>query len=339
MKTLIIAEAGVNHNGDINLAKRLIDVAAEAGVDYVKFQTFKAEKLVSKNAIKAEYQKLNMIGDSDTSQYNMLKKLELSQDAHFELIRYCNQKDVKFLSSGFDEESLTFLHELGIKIFKAPSGELTNLPYLKHMASLAEKIILSTGMATLQEIREAVEILRNEGFSRENLTVLHCNTEYPTPFEDVNLLAMKTIHEELGVAVGYSDHTAGIEVPIAAVALGATVIEKHFTLDKNMVGPDHKASLDPLELKEMVRCIRNINIALGTSMKVPSSSEQKNIAIARKSIHLKRAMSQNETITEEDLIMVRPGDGISPMKIQSVIGRTLKLDLSVGHKLSETDLT
>jgi N,N'-diacetyllegionaminate synthase len=339
MKTLIIAEAGVNHNGDINLAKRLIDVAAEAGVDYVKFQTFKAEKLVSKNAKKAEYQKLNMIGDSDTSQYNMLKKLELSQDAHFELIRYCNQKDVKFLSSGFDEESLTFLHELGIKIFKAPSGELTNLPYLKHMASLAEKIILSTGMATLQEIREAVEILRNEGFSIENLTVLHCNTEYPTPFEDVNLLAMKTIHEELGVAVGYSDHTDGIEVPIAAVALGATVIEKHFTLDKNMVGPDHKASLDPLELKEMVRCIRNINIALGTSMKVPSSSEQKNIAIARKSIHLKRAMSQNETITQEDLIMVRPGDGISPMKIQSVIGRTLKLDLSVGHKLSETDLT
>ncbi len=339
MKTLIIAEAGVNHNGDINLAKLLIDVAADAGVDYVKFQTFKAEKLVSKNAIKAEYQKLNMVGDSDTSQYNMLKKLELSQDAHFELIRYCNQKDVKFLSSGFDEESLTFLHELGIKIFKAPSGELTNLPYLKHMASLAEKIILSTGMATLQEIREAVEILRQEGFSRENLTVLHCNTEYPTPFEDVNLLAMKTIHEELGVAVGYSDHTDGIEVPIAAVALGATVIEKHFTLDKNMVGPDHRASLDPLELKEMVRCIRNINIALGTSMKVPSSSEQKNIAIARKSIHLKRAMSQNETITEEDLIMVRPGDGISPMKLQSVIGRTLKLDLSVGHKLSETDLT
>ncbi len=279
-----------------------------------------------------------MAGDSDTSQFNMLKKLELSMDAHFELISYCNEKGVQFLSSGFDEESLTFLHGLGIKLFKAPSGELTNLPYLKHMASLADQIILSTGMATLQEIKEAVEVLQQEGFAKENLTVLHCNTEYPTPFEDVNLLAMKTIQAELGVAVGYSDHTEGIEVPIAAVALGATVIEKHFTIDKNMMGPDHKASLDPTELIDMVRCIRHIDQALGSSMKEPSASEQKNIAIARKSIHLKRAMHQNETITPDDLIMVRPGNGISPMKIQSVIGRTLKLGLSEGHKLSETDL-
>jgi N-acetylneuraminate synthase/N,N'-diacetyllegionaminate synthase len=338
MKTMIIAEAGVNHNGDMELAKRLIDVAAEAGADYVKFQTFKAEKLVSKNAVKAEYQQVNMAGDSDTSQFNMLKKLELGKDAHFELISYCNEKGIQFLSSGFDEESLTFLHGLGIKLFKAPSGELTNLPYLKHMASLADEIILSTGMATLREIKEAVEVFQQEGFAKEKLTVLHCNTEYPTPFEDVNLLAMKTIQEELGVAVGYSDHTEGIEVPIAAVALGATVIEKHFTLDKSMMGPDHKASLDPTELIDMVRSIRHIDRALGSSMKEPSASEQKNIAIARKSIHLKRAMGQNETITPEDLIMVRPGDGISPMKIQSVIGRTLKLGLSEGHKLSETDL-
>ena len=262
-KTLIIAEAGVNHNGDIAKAKALIDKSAEAGVDYVKFQTFKADNLVTKQAKRAAYQDKNT--QNNDSQYEMLKKLELSQTVHQELIDYCVQKGVQFLSTGFDLESLEFLAQLGITIAKIPSGEITNLPYLRKVANLFPEVILSTGMANITEIKDAVKVLTDNGVSKDKITVLHCNTEYPTPMEDVNLKAMLHIQRELGVPVGYSDHTLGIEVPIVAVALGATVIEKHFTLDKTLPGPDHKASLEPDELKAMVIAIRNIEKAIGGS--------------------------------------------------------------------------
>ena len=282
-RTLIIAEAGVNHNGDIAKAKALIDKGAEAGVDYVKFQTFKAGNLVTKQAKRAAYQDKNT-QDND-SQYEMLKKLELSQAVHQELIDYCTKKGVQFLSTGFDFESLEFLAGLGITIAKIPSGEITNLPYLRKVATLFTEVILSTGMATITEIKDAIKVLTDNGVSKDKITVLHCNTEYPTPMEDVNLKAMLHIHRELGVPVGYSDHTLGIEVPIAAVALGAMVIEKHFTLDKTLPGPDHKASLEPEELKAMVMAIRNIEKAIGGSgLKEVSKSEAKNKPIARKSI-------------------------------------------------------
>ena len=274
-RTLIIAEAGVNHNGDIAKAKALIDKGAEAGVDYVKFQTFKAEKLVTKQAQRASYQDKNT--QNNDSQYEMLKKLELSQVLHQELMDYCNQKGVKFLSTGFDSESLVFLAQLGVTIAKIPSGEITNLPYLRQVASLFPEVILSTGMATIGEIKDAVKVLTDNGVSKDKITILHCNTEYPTPMEDVNLKAMLHIQRELGLPIGYSDHTLGIEVPIAAVALGATVIEKHFTLDKTLPGPDHKASLEPNELKAMVSAIRNIEKAIGGSgLKEVSKSEEKN---------------------------------------------------------------
>lgn len=324
-RTLIIAEAGVNHNGDIAKAKALIDKGAEAGVDYVKFQTFKAEKLVTKQAQRASYQDKNT--QNNDSQYEMLKKLELSQALHQELMDYCNQKGVKFLSTGFDSESLVFLAQLGITIAKVPSGEITNLPYLRQVASLFPEVILSTGMATIDEIKDAVKVLIDNGVSKDKIIILHCNTEYPTPMEDVNLKAMLHIQRELGLPIGYSDHTLGIEVPIAAVALGATVIEKHFTLDKTLPGPDHKASLEPNELKAMVSAIRNIEKAIGGSgLKEVSKSEEKNKPIARKSIVASTDIKKGDTFTPENLTVKRPGTGISPMQWDEVIGKEAKRD-------------
>ena len=324
-RTLIIAEAGVNHNGDIAKAKALIDKGAEAGVDYVKFQTFKAEKLVTKQAQRAAYQDKNT--QNNDSQYEMLKKLELSQALHQELMDYCNQKGVKFLSTGFDSESLVFLAQLGITIAKVPSGEITNLPYLRQVASLFPEVILSTGMATINEIKDAVKVLIDNGVSKDKITILHCNTEYPTPMEDVNLKAMLHIQRELGLPIGYSDHTLGIEVPIAAVALGATVIEKHFTLDKTLPGPDHKASLEPNELKAMVSAIRNIEKAIGGSgLKEVSKSEEKNKPIVRKSIVASTDINKGNIFTPENLTVKRPGTGISPMQWDEVIGKEAKRD-------------
>lgn len=320
--TIIIAEAGVNHNGDINNAKKLIDVAKEAGADYVKFQTFKANKIASKHANKADYQKQQT--DAEENQVAMLKKLELSEADHDELIAYCQQKDIKFLSTAFDLESIDLLKSLGIKLGKIPSGELTNLPYLRKMAQSFEQIILSTGMANLHEIEDSVKVLLENGLKKENLIVLHCNTEYPTPMQDVNLRAMQAIGQQLGVNIGYSDHTAGIEVSTAAVALGAVLIEKHFTLDKNMEGPDHKASLEPHELKSMVSAIRNIELALGSIEKKPTESESKNINIARKSIVAAKNIEKGEVFSEENLTTKRPASGISPMRWDEVIGQQAK---------------
>ncbi|MFA6275890.1 MAG: N-acetylneuraminate synthase [Pedobacter sp.] len=335
MRTLIIAEAGVNHNGNIELAKRLIDAAAKAGVDYVKFQTFKASKLVSKDAIKADYQNQNT-NNVKENQLQMLQNLELSIRDHHELIAYCNLRNVNFFSTAFDLDSLIFLQELGLKLFKIPSGELTNLPYLRKVASIANEIILSTGMSTMREIGDAIAVLRS--ISNAKISILHCNTEYPTPFQDVNLLAMNNIKKEFNVEVGYSDHTLGIEVPIAAVALGAIIIEKHFTLDRSLPGPDHAASLEPRELDAMVKAIRNIELSLGSAVKTPSPSELKNISIARKSIHLSVDKKKGDRLIAEDLEMLRPGDGISPMKMDEVIGRVVNVDLVAGHKLNINDL-
>ena len=318
-KVFIIAEAGVNHNGSIKLAKKLIDVAVEAGVDAVKFQTFKASNLVSKDAKKAEYQSKNM-KDNDDSQYNMLKKLELDVDTHKELMSYCNSKNIMFLSTPFDHDSIKLLNNLGLEIFKIPSGEITNLPYLRHIGSLNKKVILSSGMADIGEIEDALDVLIEAGTLKENITVLHANTMYPTPMEDVNLKAMVTIGNTFDVNYGYSDHTLGIEVPTAAVAMGASVIEKHFTLDKTMEGPDHKASLEPDELKAMVKSIRNIEIALGSSIKKPSISETPNITVARKSIVAKKDIKKGEILTEDNLTIKRPGNGISPMQWDEIIG-------------------
>lgn len=323
--TLIIAEAGVNHNGSIVLAKKLVDVAADAKVDYIKFQTFKASKLVSKNAKKAAYQQVNM-QDSDNSQLSMLKKLELTDEMHDEIINYCSIKGIKFLSTPFDQESIFLLKSKGVEIGKIPSGEITNFPYLRAMAQAFRYIIISTGMANLNEIGDALNVLFRYGTKRENLTVLHCNTEYPTPMNDVNLLAMHTIAKEFDVKFGYSDHTLGIEVPIAAVALGATIIEKHFTLDKNMEGPDHRASLEPNELSNMVLAIRNIELALGSSTKAASNSEIANKDVVRKSIVAKIGIKSGEIFSENNLTAKRPGCGISPMEWDNVIGRVASRD-------------
>jgi N,N'-diacetyllegionaminate synthase len=311
-KTFIIAEAGVNHNGSLEMALQLIDVAVATGADAVKFQTFKAEKVVAVNAPKADYQQKTT--GSDESQFEMVKKLEMDETAHTRLYQHCQHKGIQFLSTPFDLESIDLLERLGLEIFKIPSGEITNLPYLRKLGALKKRLILSTGMADLGEIEDALDVLTESGTPLENITVLHCNTEYPTPLEDVNLLAMLTIKNAFGVEVGYSDHTAGIEVPIAAVALGATIIEKHFTLDRNLSGPDHKASLEPDELKAMVQAIRNIEKALGDGMKKPSPSESKNKPIARKSIVAARSIRKGETFTVENLTIKRPGTGISPMR-------------------------
>ena len=318
-KVFIIAEAGVNHNGSIEIAKQLIHVASESGANAVKFQTFKASNLVSKNAQKAQYQKENM-NDGDDSQFNMLKKLELDIDTHKELISYCKSKNIMFLSTPFDHDSIELLNDLGLEIFKIPSGEITNLPYLRHIGKLDKKVILSTGMADIGEIEDALDILIEAGTKKENITVLHANTMYPTPMEDVNLNAMQTIGNTFEIAYGYSDHTLGIEVDIAAVAMGASCIEKHFTLDKTMQGPDHKASLEPDELNAMVKAIRNIELALGSSIKKPSKSETPNIEIARKSIVAKKTVKKGEVLTKDNLIIKRPGNGISPMRWDEIIG-------------------
>lgn len=319
-KIFIIAEAGVNHNGSIELAKKLVDAAALAGADAVKFQTFKAEKLVCKNAQKAKYQMETT--DKTESQFDMLKKLELTVDMHEQLISYCNKKGIMFLSTPFDIDSLDFLVQCGVNIIKIPSGEITNYPYLRAVGRTGKKVIISSGMSTLEEVRDAIKVLKDNG-SKE-ITVLHCNTEYPTPYMDVNLKAMLTMRDELKTDVGYSDHTQGIEVPIAAAALGATVIEKHFTLDKEMEGPDHKASLEPNELRAMVEAIRNIEIALGDGKKSPSESEKKNISIARKSIVAKRVVLEGEIFSEDNLTAKRPGTGISPMMWNEIIGQKAK---------------
>lgn len=338
-KVLIIAEAGVNHNGDIATAKKLIDVAAAAQVDYVKFQTFKAETIVSPTAKKATYQTKN-INDGNDSQFQMLKKLELSHEDHLILIDYCNQKNIKFFSTAFDVDGVHYLDTLGLDRFKIPSGEMTNFPYLRAIAKKNKPIILSTGMGALGEIEEALTVLIQYGAKREDITILHCNTEYPTPMEDVNLMAMITIGQAFGVKIGYSDHTLGIEVPIAATALGATVIEKHFTLDRNLPGPDHKASLEPEELKAMVIAIRNIEKAIsGNGRKEPSPSESKNKDIARKSIHIKRNIKAGELLTESDIIALRPGDGISGMQWNKVIGKKLQKDKLENEKLTWSDLS
>lgn len=312
----IIAEAGVNHNGNIDIAKKMIDQAKKANVDAIKFQTFKSEKVISKFAQKAEYQMNNT--NNNESQLDMVKKLELSFDDFVELKRYCDNIGIIFMSTPFDFESIDFLASIDMKIYKIPSGEITNLPYLRKIAKLQKEVIMSTGMSTICEVSNAIKILKNYG--TDIITLLHCTTEYPAPFNDVNLNAMLTLKKEFNVEVGYSDHTKGIEIPIAAVAMGARVIEKHFTLDKNMDGPDHKASLEPYELKNMVDAIRNIEIALGDGVKIPSISEIKNMSIARKSIVASCNIKKGEIFTENNVTVKRPGNGISPMRWDEVLG-------------------
>lgn len=323
-KIFVIAEAGVNHNGSMDIAKKLVDVAVMAGADAVKFQTFKAENLVCKDARKAEYQMETT--DQAESQFDMLKKLELTPEMHVQLMAYCKQKDIKFLSTPFDIDSLHYLVELGVDIIKLPSGEITNYPLLREAGKTGKKIIISSGMSALQEVRDAVQVLKSSGGS--DVTVLHCNTEYPTPYVDVNLRAMLTIKESLGIPIGYSDHTQGIEVPIAAAAMGAAVIEKHFTLDKNMEGPDHKASLEPNELQRMVRAIRTVENALGDGEKEPSESEKRNIDIVRKSIVANCDIEAGELFTENNLTTKRPGTGINPMRWEEIIGQSAKRNFS-----------
>lgn len=317
-KAIIIAEAGVNHNGDLGLARELIEKAARAGADYVKFQTFKAERIVTTSAEKASYQKEGT--DTSESQLEMIRKLEIDRPAHEELIAHCKKHTIGFLSTPFDLESIDLLGELDVPAFKIPSGEITNLPYLRKISMQGKPVYLSTGMADIGEIRDAIDVLVCAGLSKEDIIVLHCNTEYPTPFPDVHLRAMLTIGSELGVRVGYSDHTLGHEVPIAAIALGARLIEKHFTLDRTMKGPDHAASMEPQELKAMVRSIRNTEIALGRAEKLPSESEKKNIPIVRKSIVASRPIEKGEIFSEDNLTCKRPGTGISPMHWDLVIG-------------------
>lgn len=324
-RVIIIAEAGVNHNGSLELAKALVNKAAEAGADYIKFQTFHAEKCVSKFAEKAEYQKINTKKTTE-SQLDMVKELELSVEDHFELINLCNELNIKFFSTAFDLDSVDFLVSLRLGLWKIPSGEITNYPYIKKIASFNQPTIVSTGMCELEEVGKAIEILTNHGLDKDKIIILHCNTEYPTPYEDVNLNAMVTMQQAFGVRIGYSDHTKGIEVPIAAVALGATVIEKHFTLDCNMEGPDHKASLEPHELRQMVSSIRNIELSLGTGIKTVSKSESKNIAIARKSIVAAQNIKVGEVFTEKNLTVKRPGSGICPMEWEYIIGKIAKRD-------------
>ena len=318
---IIIAEAGVNHNGSIDLAKKLIDAAVNAGVDFVKFQTFKSESLVSKSAKKASYQ-IENTNDTSESQLQMLKKLELSREQHYEIVSYCKEKNISFFSTAFDIESLEFLKELGLSMVKIPSGEITNLPYLRKAAELFSEIIISTGMSTMNDIEQAVNVFLKAGHNQNNISIMHCNTEYPTEMKDVNLLAMKAIQIKFNTKVGYSDHTLGTEVPIAAVALGAKIIEKHFTLDRNLPGPDQLASLEPNELKFMVDSIKNIELAIsGSGEKLPSESERKNIEIARKSIVAKTNILKGEVFSEKNITTKRPGNGISPMQWDNVIGK------------------
>jgi N,N'-diacetyllegionaminate synthase len=326
-RTLIIAEAGVNHNGDLELAKKLVNIAADAGADLVKFQTFNANRQVTRSANKADYQ-IQSTG-IDESHYEMLKRLELTEGMHHELIDYCDKRNIGFLSTGFDIESINLLVRLGQNQFKIPSGEITNLSYLHHIGRFGKPIILSTGMATLGEIEAAIEVLEKAGTTRSKITVLHCTTEYPTPMSEVNLRAMQSIQAAFGVAVGYSDHTLGVEVAIAAVAMGASVIEKHFTIDRCLPGPDHKASLEPKELANMVKSIRNIEIALGDGVKRLSKSEYINKAVSRKSIVASQAIKVGEIFSNDNLTTKRPGTGISPMLLDQVLGRNARRDFNV----------
>lgn len=332
LRTLIIAEAGVNHNGDLSLAKQLVDAAAETGADLVKFQTFSADRLVTEDAPKAEYQTQSM--NNAQSQFFMLKELELTSKMHQDLIARCRSKNIDFFSTGFDIESLNYLASLGFDRFKIPSGEITNLPYLRHVGAFSKSVLLSTGMATLGEIEAALDVLEIAGTPRSRITVLHCNTEYPTPMLDVNLHAISRIRDAFGVQVGYSDHTAGIEVPIAAVALGATVIEKHLTLDHNLPGPDHKASLEPDEFAAMVSAIRNIEQAKGDGIKRQSSSEAKNKPIVRKSLVAAKPILAGERFTAENVTTKRPGIGINPMRWDEVMGRFAVRDFAVDELIS-----
>lgn len=332
MTVLIIAEAGVNHNGDIELAKQLVDAAVDSGADLVKFQTFNAERLATHAAPKADYQ--SRTTEEKQSQVTMLQQLELSEEMHETLVAYCQSRDIGFFSTGFDIESLNFLASLGTERFKIPSGEITNLPYLRHVGGFGKPLILSTGMATLGEIESAMAVLETVGTPRTKITVLHCNTEYPTPMQDVNLRAMCSIRDAFGVAVGYSDHTLGIEVPIAAVTLGATVIEKHLTLDRNLAGPDHRASLEPDEFAAMVLAIRNIEQAMGDGVKRPSPSEAKNKSIARKSLVAANSIRAGEQFTPENVTAKRPGTGISPMCWDDVIGRVAIRDFAADELIS-----
>lgn len=326
MKTVIIAEAGVNHNGDLAMARQLIDVASVAGADFVKFQTFRADTLVTQAAGKADYQ--TQTTANDESQHAMLRRLELTREMHVSLIAHCQSRGIAFLSTGFDSASIDLLVELGQDQFKIPSGEITNLPYLRHVGRYAKPVILSTGMATLGEIEAALSVLEHAGTPRERITVLHCTTEYPTPMAEVNLRAMVSIGKAFGVAVGYSDHTPGIEVAIAAAALGATVIEKHFTLDRNLPGPDHQASLEPDELRAMVAAIRNIEQALGSGIKAPGVSEVKNKPVVRKSLVAARAIRAGEVLSADNLAVKRPGTGLSPMQWDAVVGRVASRDFA-----------
>lgn len=319
MRTLIIAEAGVNHNGSINLAKQLIRVAKDSGADVVKFQTFKAETLVTVTAEKAGYQKITT--GADESQFDMLRKLELRYEDHQILINYCREVGIAFMSTPFDLESINFLNSLDMPFFKIPSGEITNFPYLQKVGGLGKKVILSTGMSTLDEVEAAIKVLKENGLKHADLTVLHCTSQYPAPFENINLNAIKTMRDHLQCPVGYSDHSLGIEVSLAAVALGATVIEKHFTLDKNLPGPDHKASLEPQELKAMISAIRNIEKALGSDLKTPSAEEKEVAKVARKSLVTKKAIKKGEAFSIENMTTKRPGVGISPMRWKEFIGK------------------
>ena len=333
-KVLIIAEAGVNHNGDIDKAFKLVDIAANSGADYVKFQTFKAEKISTINAQKANYQKNKV----EETQFEMLKKLELTISDHLRIVRHCNKKNIKFLSTAFDLDGIDFLNNIGIDIFKIPSGEIDNYLYLKKVSETDKPIILSTGMSTEKEIFKAIEVLRKYSKSKNEITLLHCNSAYPTPMEDVNLLSMNYLKKKFNVDVGYSDHTQGIDISLAAVAIGATVIEKHFTIDKSMEGPDHSSSLDPNELKMMIKGIRNIEISLqGHSSKTVTKSEMVNKIHVRKSICYNENLKKGEILTEDKVIMLRPGDGISPMKVTSFIGKKCNKDLVKYDKLKKTD--
>jgi N,N'-diacetyllegionaminate synthase len=334
MKTVIIAEAGVNHNGDIVIAKRLIDVAADAGADFVKFQTFNAERLVTERASKASYQLLST--NHLESQFSMLQKLELTKSMHEELMFHCSDRNISFLSTGFDIESINLLIELGQELFKIPSGELTNLPFLRHIGQLGKSVILSTGMSNMDEIADAIFALEESGTSRTRITVLHCTTAYPLPISDVNLRAMQSIQDTFNVAIGYSDHTLGIEIPIAAVALGATIIEKHFTLDRNLPGPDHKASLEPEELKAMVLGIRNVELALGDGKKEIMLSEIENRAVSRKSIVASRMITKGEVFTVNNLTTKRPGTGVSPMKWDNLLGQKAQMDYRIDDLIDES---
>lgn len=326
MPVTIIAEAGVNHNGDLGMALRLVDVAADAGADYVKFQTFSAAKLVTRTALKADYQTAAL--GADESQYAMLRRLELSAEAHHAIAAHCRSRAIGFLSTGFDVESIDFLIAMGIDIIKVPSGELTNLPYLRRVGRSGLPVVVSTGMADMAEVEAAVTALEQAGTARAAITVLHCTTEYPAAMADVNLRAMLTLRDRLGVAVGYSDHTSGIEIPVAAVALGATLIEKHFTLDSSLPGPDHRASLEPAELTAMIAAIRNVELALGDGVKKPRPVEEKNKLVARKSLVASRPIVAGELFSETNLAVKRPGTGISPMQWDSVVGRRASRDFA-----------